>query len=281
MNGEEWGRTGCPSTACPHLHPPKAVGQSRVLCQCPLDTVSQPSRSDSQDATATLPSASTESPRAQASDPAPKEGTGHIVPPPAVSPGHRWEAACPQPPRPWHTQDSQLPPQALPLLPQQSKHPSLQHSQGVPSLLLCSLPSSAQPQHPCEQGLPIPAPHLPPSAAARSSNGAAGPAPERMGKVMAIDPGQGTELLPKGLGAEQPQPGRAETRAASQQGWECHCHHPCQSKGRSARPGLAHGPAEGTTVCPQATEPAQVWELGTRGLEEAAVSTSPLIAPAP
>lgn len=77
---------------------------------------------------------------------------------------------------------------------------------------------------------------------------------------MAIDPGQGTEQLPEGLGAEQPQPGTAETRAVSQQGWECHCHWPCgcQSKGGLYALGWHTALQEGTAVCPPATRPASL-----------------------
>lgn len=196
---------GCPSTASPHLHPPK-TGGGLVLY-----TLSQPSRSDSQDPTATLPSASTEHPWAQASHPAPKEGTWHVVPPPAVSPGHHWEAARPQPPRPWH---SQVPPQAVP--PQQEPSSQSIHPCSIAKAppQCCFAPCPAVPTHstPVSGAGPSLHPTFPPSPAARSSNGAAGPAPERMGKVMAIDPGQGTEQLPKGLGAEQPQPGGAENK---------------------------------------------------------------------
>lgn len=92
---------------------------------------------------------------------------------------------------------------------------------------------------------------------------------------MAIDPGQGTEQLPEELGAEQPQPGAAEPRAVSQQGWERHCHWPCgcQSKGGLHTLGWHAALQEGTAVCPPATGaswlgthgPAQVEELETRG----------------
>ena len=102
-----------------------------------------------------------------------------------------------------------------------------------PSLLLCSLPIkqtqrcppiarvAPEAQTPGEQSLPTPTPHLPSQPSrplAHSGNGAPGRAPERQGKVMAIDPGQGTEQLSEGLGAEQHQLSMAETRDVSQQG---------------------------------------------------------------
>lgn len=69
-----------------------------------------------------------------------------------------------------------------------------------------------------------------------------GPAPGRMGKVMA-DPGQGTEQIPEGLGAEQSKGGITARLGVALS--------PSLPKQRgSARPGLAHSPAEGTGLSP-------------------------------
>lgn len=185
------------------------------------------------------------------------------------------EAARPRPPWPWRRWDSQVPLQVSTLLPgqdprtQQSEHPPLQRTQGN---LFCSLPKQTQrcppiawvapgTHTPGKQSLSTPALHLPSQPIrplARSSNGAPGHTPEQHGKVMAIDPGQGTEQLPEGLGAEQLQPGTAEPRAVSQQGWERHCRWPrgCQSKGGLHSLGWHAALQEGTAVCPPATGPA-------------------------
>lgn len=81
---------------------------------------------------------------------------------------------------------------------------------------------ACSPQHPTF--------HLPSQLScplARSSNGDPGSAPEQQGKVMAIDPGQGTEQLPEGLAGGHP------SRAQHRQGL---CH-------RKAGIAIAAGPA--------------------------------------
>lgn len=104
---------------------------------------------------------------------------------------------------------------------------------------------------------------------------------------MAIDPGQGTAQLPEGLGADQPQPGRAETRTL---------HHGKAGSAIAASPAGAKArrvctPWAGTQPCRrgQQSVPQQQSQLplhprpspvlGIRGWRKPAVSTAPLIAP--
>lgn len=72
------------------LHPPKGMGQSCVLCRHPPGTTFQPSGTASQEHSptpaTTLPSASTESPWAQATNSVPREAS-RATPP--VFPGHQ------------------------------------------------------------------------------------------------------------------------------------------------------------------------------------------------
>lgn len=110
-----------------------------------------------------------------------------------------------------------------------------------------------------------------------SSNGAPGHLPEHQGKVMAIDPGQGTAQLPEGLGADRLHHGEAGSAVAAS---------PAGAKARRVCT-----PWAGTQPCrrgqpsvpqqqghlPLHPRPSPV--LGTRGWRKPAVSTAPLIAP--